>query len=118
MADRPVAVVETAEFLSATARLITEAERAALVCVVACRPEAGDLIRDTGGARKLRWAVGGQGKRGGVRAVYYFHDGISPIVMFTVYAKNEKSGLSAREKMDLKATISAIKREIGKGRGR
>jgi len=34
-------------------------------------PESGDIIRGTGGIRKLRWGRGGKGKRGGVRIIYY-----------------------------------------------
>ncbi len=29
------------------------------------QPEAGDLIRASGGLRKLRWGTSGRGKRGG-----------------------------------------------------
>ena len=38
------------------------------------RPEAGDLIQDTGGLRKLRFADvrRGKGKRGGLRVIYYW----------------------------------------------
>lgn len=31
-------------------------------------------MEGTGGVRKLRWRRGGQGKSGGVRVIYYFHD--------------------------------------------
>lgn len=58
----PIAVVETPEFLSATRKLMTEEERALLV--LAYNPVAGDLIRGTGGVRKLRWGIAGRGKRG------------------------------------------------------
>jgi hypothetical protein len=34
-------------------------------------PEAGDVIADTGGLRKLRWMTEGRGKRGGTRVIYY-----------------------------------------------
>jgi len=36
-------------------------------------PEAGDVIQGTGGFRKLRWADPrrGQGRRGGLRIIYY-----------------------------------------------
>ncbi len=33
-------------------------------------PEAGDVIRDTGGLRKVRWSVPGRGKSGGMRIIY------------------------------------------------
>ena len=34
-------------------------------------PNAGDLVKGSGGVRKLRWAREGTGKSGGVRACYY-----------------------------------------------
>jgi hypothetical protein len=32
-------------------------------------PDAGDVIPSAGGARKLRWAAKGKGKRGGARII-------------------------------------------------
>ena len=34
-------------------------------------PESGDIIPETEGVRKLRWAVPGRGKRGGIRVIYF-----------------------------------------------
>jgi hypothetical protein len=36
------------------------------------RPEQGATVGGTGGARKLRWARPGAGKRGGIRVIYYW----------------------------------------------
>ena len=33
-------------------------------------PDAGDLIRGTGGSRMIRWEGAGRGKRGGVRVIW------------------------------------------------
>jgi hypothetical protein len=52
----PVNVIETPEFLAATRRIMDEDERGLLVDHLARNPLAGDLIRGTGGVRKLRWA--------------------------------------------------------------
>ena len=41
-----------------------------LQAVLMARPDAGDLIRGSGGVRKVRWAVEGRGKRGGLRVIY------------------------------------------------
>jgi hypothetical protein len=35
-------------------------------------PESGKVVPGSGGVRKLRWAMSGAGKRGGVRVIYYF----------------------------------------------
>lgn len=34
-------------------------------------PEAGEVIPGSGGVRKLRWAMAGRGKRGGLRIIYF-----------------------------------------------
>ncbi len=60
-------VVETVRFLKDSSGLMPGSERARLVAFVGANPEAGDLIPETGGVRKLRWALPGGGKRG-VRA--------------------------------------------------
>ncbi|MBX9727020.1 MAG: transcriptional regulator [Rickettsiales bacterium] len=52
-------------------------------------PDAGDMIRGSGGIRKLRWKALGKGKRGGVRVIYYWHTSQGEIWLLTLYAKNE-----------------------------
>jgi len=59
------AVVETEEFLADAKGVLSEDEHDALILYVAQHPEAGALIPETGGLRKLRWASKGKGKRGG-----------------------------------------------------
>ena len=51
-------------------------------------PKAGDLIRGSGGVRKVRWSSAGKGKRGGIRVIYYVPDG-DCLWLLTVYSKGE-----------------------------
>jgi hypothetical protein len=62
MTSKPISVVETPEFLSATRKLLIEEERTVLVDYLAYNPAAGDVVPGTGGVRKLRWALEGRGK--------------------------------------------------------
>ena len=41
--------------------------------MLASDPERGEIMQGTGGVRKVRVAVGGRGKSGGARVIYYFH---------------------------------------------
>jgi len=50
-------VVETGEFLSRARPLMTDEERADLVLFLAANPEAGDVIKGTGGIRKPRGGI-------------------------------------------------------------
>ena len=66
-------VVETPDY-SADARKagLSDLERRTIVDLIAADPTAGDLIKGTGGARKVRVAGRGKGKSGGYRIVTYF----------------------------------------------
>ncbi len=88
---RPITVVEMPEFLAATKKLMNDAERDELVEYLAYNPTAGDLIQGTGGVRKVRWGLGGRGKRGGARVIYFFHDLEMPKCRFTSSAHMPKT---------------------------
>jgi hypothetical protein len=60
-------VVETARFLKDARPLMSDLEREELVVFVGANPAAGEIIPETGGVRKMRWALTGRGKRGGAR---------------------------------------------------
>lgn len=64
-------VAETPVFNRYAAAIWTDAEREAFVDWVAEHPFAGDVIRGSGGCRKVRWSAGGRGKRGGARVIYF-----------------------------------------------
>lgn len=97
MTALPVTVVETQAFIAASKGCMTEEERLDAITMVANNPECGVLIPGGGGIRKVRFAIGGRGKRGGVRIVYYFHNERVPIFMLTIFAKNERIDLSRAE---------------------
>ena len=73
MEEKPISVIETPEFLTVTRRIMDDEERAVLIDYLAYNPGAGDLIRGTGGVRKLRWGLADRGKRGGARVFYFYH---------------------------------------------
>ena len=100
-----IGLVETKEFEERSERFLTEDERTALLTFLAQRPDAGVVIPETGGVRKLRWSARGQGKRGGVRVIYYFHNLDMPLVLITIYAKGEKDDLTAQEKRTIRRGI-------------
>ena len=94
------------------AKGIAEADLDAALDTIARNPECGDLIPGTGGVRKLRIAASSRGKRGGARVIFWYFDGDNPIYLLTVFAKNEKSDLSAAERNNLKKLTAAMKAEI------
>ena len=70
-------------------------------------PEAGDLIKGTGGLRKLRFADErrGKGKRGGLRIIYFWWGQGSQFWLFTLYDKDEAADLSATMKDKLRQVL-------------
>jgi hypothetical protein len=58
------------------------------------QPEAGELVRGSGGVRKLRWSRPGMGKRGGLRVIYYVQFEPDEFWMLTLYSKSKKDNVS------------------------
>ena len=112
--SRPLTtVVETAAYLSKASRISTAEERAATVDVLACDPQAGDLIRGTGGLRKLRVGLDGRGKRGGARVIYWYHSERFPVVLLWMFAKNEASDLTPEQRKQLVRQTERLVNEFG-----
>jgi hypothetical protein len=101
-------IVETGEFLRRVARLMSDSGRAELVAFVGLNPEAGEIMPETGGVRKLRWAREGMGKRGGVRVIYYFHSERLPVFLLTAYSKNQRANLSRAERNAMKRLVRIL----------
>ena len=108
MADAPMTVVETERFLKDVRPLLSDAERAELVAFIGANPEAGEVIVETGGVRKVRWALPGRGKRGGARVIYYHHSERLPVFLLAAYAKNEKANLSKAERNAMKRLVPVL----------
>ena len=72
------------------------------------RPDAGDLIREGGGIRKLRWKRPGTGKSGGIRVIYYWLVDEDNILMLVAYAKNVKDNLNAQETEILRKLVKEL----------
>ncbi|GGA39529.1 type II toxin-antitoxin system RelE/ParE family toxin [Dyella nitratireducens] len=97
--------IETSVFTRQIQELVSDEEYAAFQVELANDPAAGDVIRGTGGLRKIRMAAKGHGKRGGARVIYYYFIGESQIAMLLAYAKNEADDLTAAQKKVLKQII-------------
>ncbi|MEQ3696400.1 MAG: type II toxin-antitoxin system RelE/ParE family toxin [Pseudomonadales bacterium] len=70
------------------------------------RPDLGVIIQGTGGLRKVRWKLEDKGKRGGVRAIYYWLSTDEQIYMLYVYTKAEQEALTAEQKKLLKLIVA------------
>ena len=105
-------VAETRHYITLVEKLLTATERLAVINTVAANPKRGDIIAGTGGIRKFRFAREGKGKSGGVRVVYYYYDENMPILLITLFAKNDKANLSKAERNTLASFVEIIKKEM------
>lgn len=72
-------------------------------------PEAGDMIPETGVARKLCFKVSNKGKRGGYRIMYVDFISDTVVYLITLYAKNVKQDLTKSEIKDIKCVVKGVK---------
>jgi hypothetical protein len=71
-------------------------------------PESGDLIQGSGGVRKVRWAIPGKGKRGGLRVIYYWITKRRHLLLLTLYRKAEVADLTPKEVAALRALVKGL----------
>ncbi|WP_417339139.1 type II toxin-antitoxin system RelE/ParE family toxin [Halomonas kashgarensis] len=81
--------------------------------ILIAQPDKGDLIRGTGGLRKVRMAFEHQGKRGGARVIYFLATA-EVIYLILAYPKSVKDSLTPAEKATLKALTHHLKGEVSK----
>ncbi len=101
-------ITELPEYIRRSEERLRPDERKAIIDYLAGRPRSGDLMQGTGGIRKLRWGRGDQGKSGGVRIIYYYHDERIPLFLLTVFSKNEQANLSTTERQTLAKLVDVL----------
>ena len=61
--------IETSTFTELIGGYLTDDEYSGLQNFLLKYPDAGKIVRSSGGVRKLRWAISGKGKSGGIRII-------------------------------------------------
>jgi len=97
-----VVFVETPNFTRRVQEYLDDEEYWEMQTFLTRHPDAGSVIRGTGGMRKLRWAGSGRGKRGGLRVIYYWWVAKDRMSLLLVYPKNEQDDLTADQVKQLK----------------
>jgi hypothetical protein len=101
--------IETSIFTRQVTSLLTDNEYSRLQVALFTHPEMGAIIPRSGGLRKVRWSMSGRGKRGGVRAIYYWVVAEDQILMLFMYSKNEKDDLTPQQ---LKVLREIVEKEF------
>lgn len=90
---------------------LTDNDRSALEQLLLDNPQAGDVIPGLAGGRKLRFALEGRGKSGGVRIIYVDVVVREKIYLLLAYPKSVQTDMNHEQKNLLNALIKAIKEE-------
>jgi hypothetical protein len=99
-------VIETPTFSRLWPDYWTEDERGEFVMWLVTHPEVGDVIKGSGGCRKVRWSRAGMGKRGGVRVIHYnrLSDGV--IYLLLIYSKGVRDSIEPKVLKKIQETIN------------
>jgi hypothetical protein len=98
-------IIETPTFQRLWPSYWTEDQRAEFAAHLAQFPEAGDVVKGSGGVRKVRWGKAGSGKSGGVRVIYYNRLASGQIILLFIYAKNEFDAIAGEKLRELRNAI-------------
>lgn len=103
--------IETSLFSKILPKYLTDDEYRRLQSYLLQKPDAGDIVRHSGGVRKVRWAPTGEGKSGGIRTIYYWSHLLleksdDEIWMLTLYSKSEKATISGHVLKQIAEAIS------------
>ena len=97
--------VETSLFQKQWPQYWTEDERGEFAAFIAQDPEAGVVVADSGGIRKVRWKRPGTGKSGGVRVIYFTRIAEEEIVLLTLYAKSKTDNLTGAKLKEIRRAV-------------
>lgn len=96
---------ETPIFTKLIQKLISDTQYHLLQLQLSIRPESGEIIKGSGGIRKLRWSGSGRGNRGGIRVIYYYFTDDEQIYMLYAYPKNKSDDLTSNQLKQLKQLV-------------
>jgi hypothetical protein len=100
--------IETPTFTRLLVDLMTDDEYTVLQHALVENPERGEIIQGGGGIRKLRHALPGRGKSGGVRVIYYWLRHDDQVYMLLIYPKSKKDTLTDRETALLRELVKEL----------
>jgi hypothetical protein len=100
-------VVETLLFQKQWPNYWTEEERGEFATYIAEYPEAGDVVPESGGIRKVRWRRAGSGKSGGVRVIYFMRTAGEEVVLLTLYVKSKTDNITGAKLKEIRRALES-----------
>ena len=108
--EKEIEFIVTNYFARAAKKLLGKDGVVSIQAVLKSDPEAGDVISGGKGLRKLRFALPGRGKSGGVRIIYFYQSiPLKKCFLFEIYAKADRANLTDKEVNVLAKFIATLK---------
>ena len=100
-------VIETLLFQKQWPLYWSEEERGEFAAHLAKYPNAGDVVPESGGIRKVRWRRAGSGKSGGVRVIYFTRTAEEEVVLLTLYAKGKTDNITGDKLKEIRHALES-----------
>ena len=100
-------VVETLLFQKQWPLYWTEEERGEFAAYIAESPDAGEVVPESGGIRKVRLRRAGSGKSGGVRVIYFIRIAEEEVVLLTLYAKAKTDNITGAKLKEIRRALES-----------
>lgn len=107
MVDPMLTVVETLLFQKQWPLYWTEEERGEFAAYIAESPDAGAVVPESGGIRKVRWRRAGTGKSGGVRVIYFTRTAEQEVVLLLLYAKAKTDNITGAKLKEIRHALES-----------
>ncbi len=105
--DPMLTVVETLLFQKQWPLYWTEEERGEFAAYIAESPDAGAVVPESGGIRKVRWRRAGTGKSGGVRVIYFTRTAEQEVVLLLLYAKAKTDNITGAKLKEIRHALES-----------
>lgn len=89
---------------------LSEVQVKEIVDMVSADPSQGDLVKGSGGVRKVRVAGRGKGKSGGYRVMVAYVGEEAPAYLVALLSKDDRDNFTDRETAAMKVVTASIKR--------
>lgn len=93
------------------AGILTDDEMRVVEQQLLANPNAGAVVAGTNGARKVRVALPGRGKRGSARVIYLYIVVREKVYFLWAYAKSQQDDLTPGEKQEIAALVRRLQAE-------
>lgn len=106
-----VEFVHLPSYVRSTKHTLDEEQQRQIELAICRNPNAGTVIRETGGLRKLRVALKGRGKSGGGRVIYFNRSVVGRVYLVLFYSKNVQANLSKAQKQQMRNLTATLRAE-------